>query len=52
MKHLILSLALGSMVAIAFAPAAFAGNHRQTSRAEGVSLAEFVRNNRDARKKG
>lgn len=53
MKQLILSLTLGSMVAIAFAPDAFANmNRRQSSeRSEDTSLVEFVRRNRDARSK-
>lgn len=53
MKQLILSLTLGSMVAISFAPDAFANRPlRQSSeRSEDTSLVEFIRRNRDARSK-
>ena len=51
MKNLIISLTLGSMVAIALAPAALANNHRQVSSTDSGSLTELVRHNRDARAK-
>ena len=53
MKRFILSLALLSMGASAFAPAAVANemNRQSSSRSGDVSLAEFVRRNRDARSK-
>ena len=53
MKRLIISLTLVSMGMVALAPAADANmRRRQSARAEGTSLVEFVRNNRDARSKG
>lgn len=53
MKQLIISLTLGSMVVIAFAPHAFAKapNRQSSNWTEDMSLVEFVRLNRDARSK-
>lgn len=51
MKKLVLSLTLGSMVAIAFAPNALAARRQLDSPSEAGSLTEFIRTNRDARSK-
>ena len=51
MKRFVISLALLSMGAIAFAPNALADMNRQSSDMSEESLTEFVRRNRDARSK-